>query len=86
MWTQCLNLGLRSSIRFAQPREAQLSRVFTQGFVGGAGYDRAEKSKQQVEFRIHFSSPGLSALSRPQLSVQEAFQWLNMRNLAGPAR
>ena len=54
MWTQCLNLGLRSSIRFAQPREAQLSRVFTQCFVRGAGYDRAEKSKQQVEFRVHF--------------------------------
>lgn len=78
----CLNLRLHSLFGFTRPREAELSCEFTQGFVRSAGDDGAEQGEQEVEFRVHFFFTWPGHFIGPLLSVQEAFQWLNMRNLA----
>ena len=50
----CLKTRLGSSGTLAVAGEPQFPRVFAQASLGGADHESAEKSKQQVDFRIHF--------------------------------
>jgi hypothetical protein len=49
-----LSTRLGSSGAFAMAGKPQFSRVFSQASVRGADDEGAEKSEQQVDFRIHF--------------------------------